>query len=658
MLNNNVLFYLLLSLVASILLHVSLLPWWVIAVGLMSLSWRYAIYRGHVTRPHWSIKGILVLAGFYGIYSSYGFGLSIEAMVALLAAGLVLKPLEIQNRRDGYVLIFLCYLLMGLHFLFEQTPFAFIFVVAVFILNLSAQVSLNQSPFITSGRRPAYALATGLFLKSLPLAVFLFLVLPRLAPLWSLNISTQAGVVGLSESMSPGDVARLGRSDELAFRVKFDKPTDSFGPRYWRALVLDHFDGKRWSQYYQPEVNWKAVTEAQSMNQQDDENNYTVTMQASEQKWLFALTNSLPLTSGVGLIEDGRFIYKKKIHQQMQYSARLYPKSHKLPDKKMAVLPAFQRQSYLQLPKNTNPKSSAFAKNIKNQNPDVRDFVLALQQYFYNNQYFYTLNPGVIDSKNSIDVFLFERQKGFCAHFAGSVTFLLRSVGVPARVVLGYLGGEENKAAGYFSVYQYDAHAWVEVWIEDKGWLKIDPTAWVLPERIEQGLEQAVSKEFIGFSSNSSWLRSMRDQFNALNYHWNDWMINYKGEKQQTLLRDLFGQEEGNRALQILGVFFALIATGFVSLLFDFKKQPLKRSELLIKFYVAVLATKGVPIPVNSTMKHISERLCDLKPLLKASIYDIRFLFESFLYAREEGELSKLEFKQLKTKIKRLRKQL
>ncbi len=659
--NNNVLIYLAVSLASSVLLHASRLPWWALALVLMSLSWRYGIHRGRLSSPHWSIKGALVSAGFYGVYSRYGFDLSIESMVTLLTAGLALKPLEIQTRRDGYVLIFLCYLLMGLHFLFEQTPFAFMLVLAAFTLNLSAQVSLNQSPLLTFKQRPTYHLAIGLFLKSVPLAVFMFLVLPRLAPLWSLNFSTQAGVVGLSESMSPGDVARLGKSDELAFRVKFDKPTNSFGPRYWRSLVLDHFDGKRWSQHYQPEINWSAVTETQLRNKQNNEINYTVTMQASEQKWLFSLAGSSPLTSGVGLIEDGRFIYKKKIHQQMQYSARFNPKWNEITTKKVNGLSALQRQSYLQLPLHVNPKSSIFANDLKSENPDVQNFILALQQHFYRNKYFYTLNPGEINSSDSIDVFLFERQKGFCAHFAGSVTYLLRSVGVPARIVLGYLGGEKNTSAGYFSVYQYDAHAWVEVWLEGKGWLKIDPTAWVAPERIEQGLEQSVSKDFVGFSSNNYWLRAMRDQLNALNYRWNHWMINYKGESQEKLLQRLFGDNDsGARIFKILLSFFVLLALGFLSLLIGLNrsngKTKISQAQQLLNYYGSVLDEKGIKVSHNPTMKILSKMAVIEYPQLKSDIMVLRFDFEHFLYSQENGFLESIDFKQFKRRIKNLYK--
>ena len=492
-LDRRSLLFLMISLCGALLLHAERLPVWIIALAVAIMAWRFMIYQGRLSSPHWSVKGCLVLVGFAGIYATYDKQFSIESMTALLVAGFILKPLETGTRQQSYLLIFLAYLLMSLYFLFDQSPLGYLCVMGVLIFTLATQITVNsidrhaeEGEESTSFRSGALGQALLLLLKSLPLALFLFFILPRLGPLWSMNISTQAGTIGLSDSMSPGDIAELGKSDELAFRVKFLDAEPNVKQLYWRALVLDYFDGEQWSQSYKPKVNWKSPRK--DIDVQEYSTSYDVMMEPHEQRWLFSLGLSIPITRDIGVREDGLLIAKKKIHNPWLYRAKSNFESRLNKES----LSKKDQSAYLQLPKSGDERSREFAKQLKSQVQSPLLMVEALKQFIGTRNFFYTLSPGTLDSDSSIDEFLFDTQKGFCAHFAGSIVYLLRAADIPARVVLGYQGAEDNPVAGFYSVYQYNAHAWVELWVEGRGWLRIDPTAWVAPERIEQGVESAL----------------------------------------------------------------------------------------------------------------------------------------------------------------------
>ncbi len=659
-LNRQSLVFLMVSLCAALLLHAERLPIWIIALAVGVMAWRYMIYQGRLSSPHWSIKGGLVVLGFVGIYLTYGKQFTIESMTSLLVAGFILKPLEVGTRQQSYVLIFLSYLLISLYFLFDQSPLGYLWVMGVLLFTLATQITVNsmginhQEEAASSGfRSGAIWQACVLFVKSLPLALFLFFILPRLGPLWSMNISTQAGTIGLSDSMSPGDIAELGKSDELAFRVKFLSNEPNVKQLYWRALVLDYFDGDQWSQSYKPKVNWASSNKklGNSLNPVS----YEIMMEPHEQRWLYALGVPAPITSDIGVREDGLLIAKNKIHNPWVYKAQssFEARLNETHLSKQDYL------AYLQLPSSNNERSREFAQQIKTQVDSAFLFTQALKQFISTQQFFYTLSPGELNSNSTIDEFLFDTQKGFCAHFAGSVVYLLRAADIPARVVLGYQGAEDNPVAGFYSVYQYNAHAWVEYWVEGGGWQRIDPTAWVAPERIEQGVESALKNEFAGFSSSNRWLSSVRNQFNALNYYWHDWMLNYKGDAQQKLISKWLGNRDQYEMIAIyLACFFGLVGLGFLSLLFDFKVKTLTYAQKLNRQYQQIFKSKGLDIQASMTVAQLSHKVIAYQPSLTPDVEAIRLKMEGALYAHVGGHMMKEDYLEIRRLLKGLNQKM
>jgi transglutaminase-like putative cysteine protease len=642
-------FYLFLSVALALFLHNEFLPAWTLVLAAVIMIWRYSIFRGFIKKPNGFIKLVLVTSGFYGVYFTYGFALSIESAVTLLVASLALKPLEIQAKRDSYVLLFLCILVQGQHFLFEQGPLAYLYVLVCFVSTLVALVVVNQS----SEGHSQIKMASNIFLLSLPLTVFLFFILPRLAPLWSLNMSTKAGLVGLSNSMSPGDISDLGRSDELAFRVKFESSVPPVNQRYWRALILDAYDGEKWEVFYRPKVIWPQDTAVTLGSDGESEYIYEIISEAHEKNWLFSLQGSNPLQVDIGIKDNGLLINKQKAMTKFQYRAQAPLSKQASFDELIGIqaslllhsdkkLTAFQRQSYLQLPKNLNQRSKDLAVNIRDQSTSDLDFIKILSDYYLSNKFFYTLSPGEANSDDRVDEFLFDTRIGFCAHYAGSAVYLLRSAGIPSRVVLGYLGGEKNPLGDYYSVYQYDAHAWVEVWLAGMGWLRIDPTGWVSPERVDQGMEQAVKQDFVGFTTQFAWLNHMRHQFHAFSYVWNDLMLNYKDDTQQSVLNSLFGSRNSlTWGFIISAIMCSVVALIFSVVMFGGYRSVRSEHGLLLESYVRRLNKVGVHVSISMSFLEIEKTVSTCYPQSTYTLSLLTGLLNETLYKQASSHLSK-----------------
>jgi transglutaminase-like putative cysteine protease len=659
LLSQPTLVFLFINVFAALLLHVSRLPLWLIVFSLTALVWRMSMFSGRVPKPNWFVKLLLVCSGFYGVYASYGTALTIESMVSLLIAGVMLKPLEVEKQQHSYLLIFLNYFLCALLFLFDRTPLDFLLVLLVMIFTLGSQVLVHF--YDQPNRLTSLKLGFGLLLKSLPLALLLFLILPRLGPLWTLSIPTQSGVVGLSDSMSPGSIAELGENDELAFRVKLlDEPLP-MNQRYWRAFTLSDFDGKTWQQgsLYSINNDFEFFDEAQ------DSVRYEVMIEPHEKNWLFAIGASKPLSSGIVVQNDATLESKRRLYNQWQYQVESNV-SELLPQ---TSLSRTERRRYTNLPEDSNLQSQAFAQNLQQQTADLPQFISALRAYISDKNFSYTLSPGTFEGDDQIDEFLFQSKSGFCSYYAGSVAFLLRSIDVPARVVLGYMGGEENTLTNALSVYQYDAHAWVEVFFEGQGWLRIDPTAWVAPERVESGLQRAIPNEFKGFNSQSEWLKQLRKRWQAFDYFWNDWMLSYKGNKQQAILQDLWGERSASELIGLLVCVFVLLGFGLFSFLWwDQISKPVSYEQKVFNaLYTWFLSVERQPSSEKHTAKTSQERgltmqalchqLASRYPHLSNGFTALNKQMSAALYQPNAQGLDKQKARQILTSIKTLKKQ-
>lgn len=647
LLSYSTLSFLFLNVLAALLLHATRLPVWLIVFSIATLIWRMVVFSGRVPKPNWLLKLVLVSAGFVGVYVSYGFSPNIESMVSLLIAGVMLKPLEVEKQSDSYLLIFLNYFLCALLFLFDRSPLDFLLVIAVMLMTLTSQVLIHF--YDQPDRWQSFKVGFGILIKSLPLALVLFLILPRLGPLWILNTPTQAGVVGLSDSMSPGSIAELGENSELAFRVKILEGELPMNQRYWRAFTLNEFDGNSWqrAQTFDDAVNFDTyLNDTASIR-------FDVLLEPHEKTWLFNLGSAQPLTEGITVHTDGSFSSNRKIYSQWQYQVAAKA-SEILPH---TSLSNYQRQQSTRIPSGTNPKTQAFANALWQESGELGVFIAALRNFILQEQFSYTLSPGSYSGADQIDDFLFNSKTGFCSYYAGALAFMLRSVNVPARIVLGYMGGEDNDVSGTLSVFQYDAHAWVEVYIEGRGWLRIDPTGWVSPERVELGLSSAVPDQFVGFNSQSEWLRSLRQQWQAFDYYWNDWMLSYKGEKQQSLLDEIWGDKTAQELAYILmGLLLVLISALFLFLWWDQKGNKKSNEQRVVIELLNWLSNYDKKNKKDVTFMSVINQLIQLNPQVEESLREMNIKLHAILYKDSVGTLTKRETDKILADIKRIKK--
>ncbi|MBV1872891.1 MAG: DUF3488 and transglutaminase-like domain-containing protein, partial [Gammaproteobacteria bacterium] len=512
-----------------------------------------------------------VLCGFGVVYMAYDTLIGPLAGVALLILAYTFKLLEARTERDANMVVTLSYFVMATAFLFDQGFSKAIYLLFGSIVISASLISVNQ-PLITW--KEGYRSAAFLILKCLPVMVVLFVLVPRVPSLWNIQFDSQQARTGLSDEMSPGDIARLGESDSVAFRAIFEGELPPPAQRYWRALVLNEFDGRRWSRRkgegghggeVSPEkyrawlLNYQTWFHGQS-NPLVSHYRYKVVMEASDKPWLFTLDWGRPLSPDIYLEPGFNLTAAKPIAEPFVYRAESINGVGLPPPEQMPQLRQVRRN--LHLPDSGNERSRRWALGLRAEAGSDAAFIEKLLAHFEEQPFFYTLKPPLL-GKDSIDQFLFSTRRGFCAHFASTFTYLARSAGIPARVVVGYLGGEESEVGNYLLVYQFDAHAWSEVWLPGEGWVRVDPTAAVAPERVDGGVEDALfqrgeflaahSLSLLRFRNNPS-LNSLRHGMDYLRMLWIQKVVGYDRSIQAGLLQAIFGGSDLKTTVTVLAL--------------------------------------------------------------------------------------------------------
>ncbi|GAA3978642.1 DUF3488 and transglutaminase-like domain-containing protein [Allohahella marinimesophila] len=585
--------WLLLSLALAALLHIQHTPIWLNIALSGILLWRIMVFRGRFRLPQLWVKVILLLLGITLFIVSARGQFTIENAVGFFLLTYGLKLLETGSTRDAYLFVFMTLFLMPLGFLFDQSIFTTLFVFIslgfAFIALMGINGALERTSYFGAVKR-----AFGLFAWALPILVVAYIVFPRLGPIWSMPLNSTSAFTGLSESMMPGQVSNLAQSSERAFRADFDGPPPPSPTLYWRALAMDLFTAGQWSRSSQQrgidESRMLPQTRLRRLGLDDQaieaalsspEFGYEILLDAHNRDWGFSLNASIPTSRqlsgqssnrGGAVLQtlDGLIRFARPVKSPAAYRLQSLPfdeaaveaqgrlQAAHIPGLPQVIalgatagleLNDFHRRRLLQLPADGNPQTRAFAAELREKHEDQAAFIYDLLNHFRNEPYTYTLNPPVLEPDSNVDDFLFGARRGFCEHFASATAVILRAAGIPARIMTGYQGGEFNSTGGFLVVRQYDAHAWVEAWLEGIGWVRVDPTAAVSPLRIESGLRSAVAEEgsflsnelslsrFSGISA-LNWV-SMRLEYT--NYLWQKWVINYDQKTQQNLLSAFFG---------------------------------------------------------------------------------------------------------------------
>jgi transglutaminase-like putative cysteine protease len=356
----------------------------------------------------------------------------------------------------------------------------------------------------------------------------LFLFFPRVTgPLWGLPQDAYAGATGLSDTMTPGSVSSLILSDAVAFRVKFDGSVPPPKQLYWRGPVMWDFDGRTWSAP-------RALYGTPEFTAQGPPISYEVTLEPHNKRWLFALDIPGKVPVHAFASADFQLYAVQPVTNRIRYEMTSFlDYRYGLPEDAIAI------QRALALPERTNPRTVALARALRAQYPDDRALIQAVLARFRNEKFFYTLTPPLLSPDDPVDQFLFETRSGFCEHYSSAFAVLMRAAGIPARVVTGYQGGEENVLGNYLIVRQAEAHAWTEIWLRTEGWTRVDPTAAVSPLRVESGISAAVPRSDplpLFVRGDFQALRQLQFTWDLVANTWNQWVLGYTPERQRLLL--------------------------------------------------------------------------------------------------------------------------
>ncbi len=578
--------------------HLPRLPPWIVGVWLLAAFWRVVMLRGRWGLPSRWLKYLMLLLAVAGVRLHYGSFIGLEATVALLISAFCLKLFEARQRRDAYLLLFLGFFVAATQFLFDQSLISALYMLLPVLLLTSALVALHRSDRDGCSLAPLYT-ALQLSAQALPLMVLLFLVMPRFAPLWQVPMARESARTGLSEELAPGDIAQLSLSADLAFRAVFGDEVPAAAALYWRGLVLDQFDGRRWRPGRFSGTPRSVIGDEPARGATLD---YQVFLEPTGQRWLFALERPAPVDPRTLLTYDYRLVTFEPVYARFAYRARALPQAAL-----DLQLDRRLRERNLQLPPAGNPRTREWIDALRLQHSDDAALVRALLDHFRREPFVYTLRPPLLGD-DPVDQFLFDTRRGFCEHYASAFTFALRAAGVPARIVAGYQGGEINPLNGTVLVHQFDAHAWSEVWLDGRGWVRFDPTAAVAPQRIERGLESAVaSGEFLAGSPLSAnryrsiaLLNRLRLQLDELNYQWTRLVLNYRDDTQQQFLQRLLGGIDPWRIAALLfGGGVLLFGTIALLLLWRRRPPPLPPAQRLYRRLCQRLARQGYPRPAG-----------------------------------------------------------
>ncbi len=633
------LMWLLIAQTLVIIPHLLHVPLWLIGVWLGCAAWRVQVFRMRWPFPNAWVKAALMIGSGFAVYLSRGGLVGLDAAVALLITAFILKLLEVRTRRDALVLIFLGFFTVVTSYLFADSLLAALYSLLPVLALLAALVGLQQSGFAREPLAPL-KLASKLLAQAIPLMLLLFVLFPRLEPLWSLPQPKDKGTTGLSSSMTPGDLAELGQSAALAFRARFDGAIPAQSQLYWRALTLPNFDGRSWSvseRFEASEPQWQAQGESIS---------YSIIMQPSTQPWLFSLDVGSSEQEDIRLMSDFRLQRRTPVNRTYQYQATSWPQALRQPQ-----LNQRQQQEFLQLPRTGNQQTRDWAQRLRGQYLDDDALVSALLRHFNQEPYHYTLKPPLL-GRDSVDEFLFSSLRGFCAHYAGAMVFTLRAAGIPARVVAGYQGGEINQAGQFVQVRQFDAHAWVEYWQRGQGWRSVDPTFEVAPERIERGLQEALQDESELFQGDIfsplryqhiAWVNQLRMSWENLNHSWQTKILGYQRDSQQAWLKQWFGKVDW----QVLGLTLVASAALIIALIVLWMFKPWQRQtdpvQRILNHFQRVLRRRGFNRETGEGLRDFYQRIH--QQLSESQQQAVRVFIETYeqqQYAEQGQDLATL----------------
>ena len=614
--------------------HVHRLPIWVTALACAALLWRsWATWRGDRLPRRWLLVPLTLLT-IVGIYLSYKTLLGRDAGVTLLVVLLAFKMLEARQQRDIALSVMMSYFLALTAFFYSQSAgVAALTLLTVFMLTSAlVAASAQRRPLLEPLRT-----AGTLLLQGIPLMVMLFLLFPRVqGPLWGMPADAFGGRTGLTDTMTPGAISQLSQSEDIAFRVKFDGEAPPRRDLYWRGPVLREFDGRTWraGDGYAPQQRYTVEPRGRPVS-------YEVTLEPHNRHWLFMLDLAVTLPAAAIGTADYQVLSREPVRQRKRYLG-----NSSLNYVALGGATPHDLVQATTLPREFNPRAQQLAAQWRRQTQKDEEIIGLAIRHFQRGAYIYTLNPPLA-GEHSVDEFLFDSRRGFCEHFASAFVVLMRAADVPSRVVTGYQGGEINPIDGFVTVRQSDAHAWAEVWLEDRGWIRIDPTATAAPLRTEQGLSAALplTEAPPGFIRNQMpWLHGLRLNFEALSNYWNQWVIGYDTDRQRDLLTRL-GMPAPKWQNMAIALFWTLGLAVLLLWLWLLRRVTYADpAQIAWLSFCAKLRRRNIVRRPHEGPLAFAARAAEARPSRSREIEDIAQLYAALRYGpvSDEGRLAQL----------------
>ncbi|AZZ93046.1 DUF3488 domain-containing protein [Hahella sp. KA22] len=654
-LDTRALVWMVVSLAAAAGAHWNHVPVWLLGFACVSVFWRTRVYQGKWPAPStWVKGGVMVVTSIAYVFSTQA-QFTVETAVGFFVLAYALKLLELNQRRDAFLFSFMTLFLLCLGFLFSQSLFVSLYIFIAMGLSFVALMAVNQSlksRSIGSTFKGVY----GSMAVAAPLLIVMYLFFPRFGPLWAMPLKSSTAFTGLDENMSPGDVANLAQSGERAFRIVFNGPRPAYRELYWRALILDRYDGTSWKRSFSQTNRDRQGAVRPGARTQTEQWDYEVLLEPHNREWGFALDDAKVARGAPFSTPDQLVRFMRDVKSPEWY--RVISQAEEYRENAQS----FARFS--SLPQGSNSRTAEWAKQLRETTPDAEIFIKTVLTHFNQEPYVYTLSPPLLTSANRIDEFFFDTRRGFCEHYASTMAFILRAANIPSRVLAGYQGGEWNEQGGFLVVHQYDAHAWVEAWLPERGWVRVDPTAAVAPQRVESGIRDAVAEEGTFLQNTPLSLARynhigvfawMTNNLEYMNYMWQKWVVNYDQEKQSSFFKRWFGDSDMKTMLMILaGVsVIVFLALSLLTLKAEWRRN---KGDPMVRLYRSLLSRmhkKGLALDAGLTPGQALALATKKWPRQRKQLQQIFSEFEQNLYADDAGG-SPDRVRRLKRDIKQL----
>lgn len=644
--------FLLLVVAWVVLPQVGNLPLWCSLLTGGVLVWRgWLAWTSQPLPGRWWLLGMLA-ATIAATLLTHRTLLGRDAGVTMIIVLVALKTMELRARRDAFVIFFLSFFTMLTNFFFSQSLLTAAMMLVALLGLLTALVNAHM-PVGKPPLKRAARTAFGMALLGAPIMAVLFVLFPRVAPLWGIPADAMSGRSGLSASMEVGTIASLALDDSIAMRIKFEGNPPPQRDLYFRGPVFSRFDGREWRPLRSQTANMRSQMPS-NLAVSGLPYRYEVTLEPTNRPWIFVMdaSASTPRVPGVEpvMTSELQWLTDRPVTDIVRYQAESYTEFRHGPLRGGTLM------EYTELPRGFNPGTLNLAAKLRSENPggDAIALSQAALQLLRTGGYTYTLEPGVY-GEHTADEFWFERKEGFCEHIASAFVVLMRAAGVPARVVTGYQGGERNALDGFWVVRQSDAHAWTEVWQEGRGWMRVDPTSAVSPGRVGslQRLQPPRGVIASAFGTVSPDLAaSLRAAWEAVNNSWNQWVLNYTQSKQLDLLKDIGFDSPSWEDLSyvLLGIIVIVSLAGAAWTLWE-RSQHDPWLRLLARARRELLKT-GVEVKATSPPRQMADIITQRFGTGAGALRDWLLRLEALRYApaaRQADSLAALqrEFRQL-----------